>query len=401
MGRERDSRPIRVSCSCRAPSYEGHGDNRSTVPKETIISTQRQHEALPDTGSFEIIRTTEDRTGPEFHTVPIVLPHLDHAPVVIDTSWHGRHGISRFSAEVLRRVHVPRRFITSGASPASPADVVAAWRMRLGKDDVVFTPGFNAGVTRARQVLTLHDLIHLEDGDEGSMAKRVYYERLVRPAVRRAGTVLTVSKTSRTAIREWLRDDHVDVVNVGNGVSDLFFQPSAAQRSGRDLLYVGNLKPHKNPGPVFAALRLVPDARLTVVTSDVAGVEALGRQHGVEDRVRAVASCTDRELRDLYAASTALVIPSLREGFGLPAVEALAVGTPVIHWHGCDSVAEIVGSHGAAVDDAHDAEAWADAIGAALRGHVWSGRPEGWAEQWSWDGVARRIDRALRAVAVR
>jgi glycosyltransferase involved in cell wall biosynthesis len=371
------------------------------VAKETIISTTHPTNAvLPDTGSFEIIRTGEDRSGAAFHTVPIVLPDVDHAPIVMDTSWHGRHGISRFSAEVLRRVHIPRRFVTGGASPASPADIIAPWRRRLSKSEVVYTPGFNAGITRARQVLTLHDLIHLEDGDEASRAKRAYYERLVRPAVRRAGTVLTVSETSRRAIQSWLRDDSVDVVNVGNGVSDLFFQPAQAERSGRDLLYVGNLKPHKNPAPVFGAMKLIPDARLTVVTSDVDGVHALSRAHGVEDRVRAVGSLSDSQLCEFYAASTAVVMPSLREGFGLPAVEALAVGTPVIHWSGCDSIGEIVGSHGLAIDNASDGRAWADGIEAALRGHIWSGRPDGWAERWAWDGVARRIDRSLRAVAV-
>jgi glycosyltransferase involved in cell wall biosynthesis len=374
---------------------------KGALRETTISTTSRPDAVLPDTASFEIIRTGEDRSGADFHTVPITLPHLDHAPVVIDASWHGRHGISRFSAEVLRRVHIPRRFATSGSAPASPADVLASWRMRLGRSDVVWTPGFNAGVTRARQVLTLHDLIHLEDGDEGSLAKRAYYDRLVRPAARRAGTVLTVSETSRRAIRTWLRDDQVDVVNVGNGVSDLFFEPSSTTPSGSDLLYVGNLKPHKNPATIFAALRLVPGARLTVVTSDVDGVQAFSRANGVGDRVRAVPSCTDRELRELYAASTALLIPSLREGFGLPAAESLAVGTPVIHWEGCESVAEIVGKHGAAVTDAADPRAWADAMEAALRGHVWSGRPEGWAQRWAWDGVARRIDRALRAVAIR
>jgi glycosyltransferase involved in cell wall biosynthesis len=382
--------------------WDGGDAESSGCARETIIdSTKATNPVLPDTGSFEIVQTAEDRSGPEFHTVPIVLPHLDHAPVLIDTSWHGRHGISRFSAEVLRRVHIPRRFITSGASPASPADVVASWRLRLSKHDVVFTPGFNAGVTRARQVLTLHDLIHLEDGDEASRAKRAYYERLVRPAARRAGTVLTVSETSRRAIRTWLRDDDVEVVNVGNGVSDVFLQPAEVRRSDRDLLYVGNLKPHKNPAPVFAALKLIQNARLTVVTSDVEGVRSLSREHGVEDRVKAVGSLSDRELRDLYAASSAVVIPSLREGFGLPAVEALAVGTPVIHWSGCESIAEIVGDHGMAIDSASDGRAWADGIEAALRGHIRSGRPDGWAERWSWDGVARRIDRSLRAVAVR
>ena len=356
---------------------------------------------MPDTGSFEIVRTGPDRSGAEFHTVPIVLPHLDHAPIVMDTSFHGRHGISRFSAEVLRRVQIPRRFITSGATPASPADIVASWRRRLGKNEIVFSPGFNAGITRARQVLTLHDLIHLENSDEASLAKRAFYERLVRPAVRRAGTVLTVSETSRQAIRAWVRDDDVEIVNVGNGVSELFFQPTTSTRSGRNIVYVGNLKPHKNPVPVFAALKLVPDARLTVVTSDVEGVQRLSREHGVENRVRAIGSLSDQELRDLYAASTAVVIPSLREGFGLPAVEALAVGTPVIHWKGCDSITEIVRNHGIAIEDSSDPRAWADGIEAALRGHIWSGRPDEWANRWSWDGVARRIDRSLRAVAIR
>jgi glycosyltransferase involved in cell wall biosynthesis len=362
---------------------------------------QSRDGVLPDTGSFDIIRSGEDRSGAAFHTVPILLPHLEHAPIVVDASWHGRHGISRFSAEVLRRIHIPRRFVASGSAPASPADIVAPWRRRLGKHEVVFSPGFNAGVTRARQVLTLHDLIHLEDGDEGSLAKRTYYERLVRPAVRRTGSVLTVSETSRSAIRTWLRDDAVDVINVGNGCSEQFFAPTSAPRSATDFLYVGNLKPHKNPGPVFAALQLVPDARLTVVTSDVEGVQTFARANGVGERVRAVGSLSDGQLRELYAASAALLIPSLREGFGLPAVESLAVGTPVVHWEGCASVAEIVGPHGAAVADSRDPRPWADAMEAAMRGHIRTGRPEGWAERWSWDGVARRIDRALRAVAIR
>jgi glycosyltransferase involved in cell wall biosynthesis len=383
---------IRSSLPCRRPPHGGRKHNRRDSRRRTIISSTRD----TDAGSIE-----DGRTGADEGTASIPLPTQRRAPVVVDGSWVGRHGIGRFAAEVLPRMRVPKRFAGSGGSPASPKDVVAPWRLRLGRSDVVFTPGFNAGITRARQVLTLHDLIHLQDGDEAGRAKRVYYERLVRPAARRAGTVLTVSETSRAVIRSWLHDDDVDVVDVGNGCSATFFEEPSAQRSGTDLLYVGNLKPHKNPAPVFAALRAVPHARLTVVASDIAAVRAISRSHGVEDRVRVVASCTDGELRDLYAASAALVLPSLREGFGLPAVEALAVGTPVIHWAGCTSVGEIVDGRGVALEDAGDPDAWADAMIAALRGDLATSRPQGWAERWSWDAVAGRVDRAVAAAASR
>lgn len=360
---------------------------------------------LPETGSFEIIRTTSTHQN----GAGSIEPHVNRPesalplqrPVYVDSSWHGRHGIGRFSAEVLRRIRISRRYVASGSHPATAGDVVATWRLRLGRSDVVFTPGFNAGISRARQVLTLHDLIHLSEQDETSMAKRAYYERIVRPVVRRAGTVLTVSEVSRTAIREWVRDDDVQVTNVGNGCSDLFFLPTDVPRDVSRLLYVGNLKPHKNPTPMFAALAEMPGMRLTLVTSDGAEAEASAVAFGVRDRIRIVPSCTDSELRALYAESGALVVPSFREGFGLPAVEALAVGTPVVYWSGCASVAEVVGPHGAAVDDPSDADEWVQAIAHVLGGRVGFARPPGWQSRWSWDGVADRIDGALQAVVLR
>ena len=360
---------------------------------------------LPQTGSFEIIGTIRkpftDAQSSEAGSSWPVFPQPLQRSLYADNSWHGRHGIGRFSAEVLRRIRSPHRYVASGFKPASPGDLLAPWRMRLGRSDVVFTPGFNAGISRARQVLTLHDLIHLVEQDETSTTKRAFYEHLVRPAVRRAGTVLTVSDVSRAAIQNWVRDDNVEVINVGNGCSDLFFLPTDVPRDVTHLLYVGNLKPHKNPTPIFAALARLPKLRLTVVTNDVSEAEGFALVFGVRDRIQVVESCTDRELQRLYAKSGALVVPSLREGFGLPAVEALAVGTPVVYWSGCESVAEVVGTHGTAVDDASDPDQWVQAITHTLSGQVAFLRPPDWQSRWSWDGVANRIDRAMQKVVLR
>lgn len=192
-------------------------------------------------------------------------------------------------------------------------------------------------------MLTLHDLIHLANRDEASLAERAYDERLVRPAVRRAGTVLTVSEISRAEIRQRIRDDDVEVVNVGNRCSELFFQPIQAQRDVSSLLCAGNLKAHKNPRPLLAALAALSAMRLTTVTQ--------------------------------------LVFPSLREG--------------------CEAVAEVVGPHGTKVTDRTDPDEWGQAIMRTVSGELPYQRPADWRARWSWDAVEGCIDATLRGVALR
>ncbi|GAA2749798.1 glycosyltransferase family 4 protein [Amnibacterium kyonggiense] len=317
--------------------------------------------------------------------------------LLVDDRWTGSHGIARFAGEVVPRMRVPHRALTGPVDPLSPLDVLNPGRLRLSGRDIVYSPGFNAGLSRARQVLTLHDLIHLDDPDERSTAKRLYYERLVRPAVRRAGLVITVSPTSARSIRTWIDRDDVRVVDVGNGCSDIFLEAAVTlPPDDATFAYVGNLKPHKNPRVVFAALAQVTGARLTVVSRDSQAVQELAAEFGVTDRVRAVSDCTDQELRDVYASSRALLMPSLSEGFGLPAVESIAVGRPVVHWAGCEAVAQVVGPHGAAVQDAHDPSAWADTMRAVIDDRTGHPLPDAaWRHRHSWDAVAGRVDAAL------
>ena len=309
----------------------------------------------------------------------------------VDTRWDGNHGIGRFSREVLSRLDIPWRPLKGSMAPSSPLDVLNPNRLQLAASDTVFSPGYNAGFSRARQIITLHDVIHLAISSESGFAKRAYYDRVIKPAVTKAGIVMTDSETSRTAIESWIGDSRIEVINVGNGCSAAFTRagPVAEQFRGA-FVYVGNLKPHKNVDVLFQALRLAPSFSLIVVSSDVVDVARRAHKAGVSSQVVALSGVTDEKLAEIYRSSRGLLFPSQLEGFGLPAAEALSCGIPVAYWKGCASVAEIVGEAGPAVSEAKSGQAWADAMTQMADGTFGPS-----ARSYDWSDVAQGINAVL------
>ncbi|SDG69576.1 glycosyltransferase [Microbacterium sp. 77mftsu3.1] len=314
--------------------------------------------------------------------------------LLVDDRYRGAHGIGRYAREVLGRLDRDWRGLGLDGTPYSPFDAFRALP-DLAAGSVVYSPGYGALVRAPRQVLTIHDLIQLESPWPGRAKFLAYYGGPVRRVVRRAGIVLTVSETSAEAIRRWLRDDAVDVVNAGNGCSAAF-TPDGPREVASDpyVLFVGNVRVHKNLDVVLRALAVTSGIRLRAVVpaGESDQVRQAAERHGVEARVDVVSGVDDARLAELYRGAAATVMPSLLEGFGLPALESVASGTPVIHWAGCRAVAEIVDGRGPAMTDAHDAHEWAAAMTDAAASPRAVDPPPG---TYDWDRTAGIVSATL------
>lgn len=328
--------------------------------------------------------------------------------LLVDARWQGAYGIARFGREVLSRLPWPFESLTLGR-PATLLDpLVSVAAIAVIRPDVYFTPGFcpPLGPTRMPFVMTVHDLIHLDEPQERTPAKSAFYTRIVRPGVRRAAAVVTVSEASRQRLVEWAGIDPAKVVVAPNGVSTAFTPEGSSFSPGHEyLLYVGNDKPHKNVDALLAALSLLGnDAPPLYFAGKGHAAVLLRAQHlGIDDRIRFAGPLSDDELATLYRGASALVFPSRREGFGLPVLEAMACGTPVVA-NDIAPVREIAGAHALYVDAA-------DPVGPAagmrrllgdtlLRADL---RSEGLARaaMLTWDRTAGAVASAIQAAAER
>lgn len=328
------------------------------------------------------------------------------AEILYDARWIGNHGIGRFAGELLKFLPQLEPF-QSRRQPSNPLDpallAAALWKRR---PSLFFSPGYNSSLGWPYPfVFTLHDLNHLSVAENSSPAKRAYYKYVIRPACHKAAFVLTVSEYSRNEIRESAKVADEKLVVVGNGVG-LPFGPSGGRyEPGYPyLLYVGNRKPHKNLPRLlkaFAISGVRKNVRLVLTGKRDSGISAQIEALGLDGDVRFVDAPTDEGLADLYRGAQALVFPSLYEGFGLPPLEAMACGVPVLTSNVC-SLPEVVGDAAVLVDPL-EVEAIAAGIRRLIDDAAWRDRlgQKGLARarQFSWQDTARRTWNVLASAA--
>jgi O-antigen biosynthesis alpha-1,2-mannosyltransferase len=227
-----------------------------------------------------------------------------------------------------------------------------AGRARL---DVFHAPHYVVPFTRVPLVVTIHDLIHLHQPMRNPLAP-VYARTMIGRAIRKARVVLTVTEAVKRQLEEELQAKNVIVTP--NGVAaGLAAARTAGARHQNTFLYVGNDKPHKNVDALVEAFAIVRGT-LPHVALVLAG--ASFDRFRTRDGVIARGFVPDDELAALYDDAIALVMPSREEGFGLPALEAMARGTAVITSN--DAALVEVTSNAALHVDASDARALAEAM---------------------------------------
>ena len=261
------------------------------------------------------------------------------------------------------------------------------------------------------QITVIHDLLPLFYPAE--YPRQQYYFRSLVPRVLRSTRVIVADSesTRRDVIRSYgVPPEKVRVVYPG-------YDPDTYSVDGRDetrgrgaggyLLYVGNLLPHKNLLCLLDALAILRrrhPARLVIRGDGQPAYARAVRERvetlGLGDAVSFQGYAADQALRHLYAGAACLVLPSLREGFGLPVLEAMACGTPVVT-SSTSSLPEVGGDAALRVDP-HDAIDLADAMyrvlaDADLREDL---RERGlkWVRGFGWRRTAEQMSRLIDEV---
>lgn len=240
----------------------------------------------------------------------------------LDTSWFpGRVVDSGISGD--NRASWARGELTAVSS--------AAARQRA---DVVHSPA-NIGPWAGRTpvVLTVHDLLPFTRPDFVPGRYGGALRTLVRLSARNARRVLTISETTARDLRSVLHIDEskIDVIPLaGHAVPPIHPLPRRADL----LLALGNRLPHKNfEGLLYGLALITPHERPKLVIlggSEPDPLAAVVDRLGLAEWVRLEGWLGSEEVDALYATATALIVPTLFEGFGLPLLEAMARGCPVI-----------------------------------------------------------------------
>lgn len=198
---------------------------------------------------------------------------------------------------------------------------------------------------RVKTIVTVHDLFSMTDPlffikyRPFHKLFQFYFGYLTKKAVRRADAVITVSNYCKNEIVKHfpVSNGKLHVIYNALGVSQKTFKAGgkSALLGNKYFLYIGNCRSYKNVEVLIDGFNVFrnknPKVKLVVAGNDLCEhIKAKVRMLNIENDVVFIHNPTDAEISDLYRGATAFIFPSKQEGFGIPVVEAMSAGTPVI-----------------------------------------------------------------------
>jgi glycosyltransferase involved in cell wall biosynthesis len=362
----------------------------------------------------DLLGYTGGRGGTETYVrelLPRLAGEMPDADFIALTGSSGTAGVRSFFPGEVRTVG----WVGEGRASWAAGEILAVGRAaKAVAADLVWSPANFGPLTAGAvpRVVSVHDVIYHEVPGRGlARGSRAVTAWLMARTARTARAVVTVSATAADAISRHLDVPRERVTVVHNGGSEIapvdqpwsVLAPLGIGPGRAVVLSTGNRMPHKNFAGLLAAVAQIPtaDRPLTVIAGGGADdpLQQVVERLGLTNDVVLPGWVSDDQLRALYQVATVYACPSLTEGFGLPVVDALAAGVPVVA-HDTAVLREVGGVH-ARYADATVPAAFASALKdvlaldeAARAARAADGRE--WAARFSWASAAVGLSIVLR-----
>ena len=275
--------------------------------------------------------------------------------IIADTGWDTISGTGRYAREIYSRIkhHYGEELrAIKLARPASPLAPLRLDNIMRGEANAVFwSPQYMPPLCHRLPVLvTVHDLLQSR---HVAAHKKLYFNHVLRKILKSADTIFTVSEFAKREISNWLRiPDPKIVVTYCGIVEDFGLTDGNRFFDFPYLLYVGNRRKHKNLARLieaFAHAQLPAEIKLVFSGLYDGDLIRLASRFSVGNRIHFSGNIPDSILPNLYASAIATCYISLYEGFGLPIIESMVCGTPVVTSN-MASMPEIAGNAALLVD---------------------------------------------------
>jgi len=291
-------------------------------------------------------------------------------PVLIVTT--EKSGIDRYSQELAKRLDVKtietQRYLS----------LIKAFRLFKkvqGERDIVHLPNQNfaryALFLNNPFIVTVHDVIRFcFDFSDETISERLLLKLDIR-GIKRANRIIAVSQHTKNDITKYFKIPENNISVIYNGIDHTVFKPYQVKLLDKPyILYVGSERPRKNLGRLFAAFaKLKPEfPELKLLKIGATGRSKEYRRDtikqiadsGISQDVIFVDRASETDLAHYYSSAALLAYPSLYEGFGLPPLEAMACGCPVVTSN-ISGLPEVVGNAGIIIDP-YDIDSLAQAM---------------------------------------
>ena len=299
------------------------------------------------------------------------------------------------------------------------------WISKISPSGLLHVPHYNAPLLfPGKLIVTVHDICHVVMRHYfPGILKKVYSTLFLRQILRKSDHIITVSNFSKSEIRRYFNIPGNKISVIYNGVNSIFNPICQEEAQGviqkyklptSYLLFLGNIKPHKNIGGLIDSYQkalaqnskippLVMLGRYSKLSSDVLDSTKRFQKLQANGKIIFPGYLPTQDLPAIYSQAKIFLFPSFYEGFGLPVIEAMACGTPVIASN-CSAIPEIAGQAAVLVDP-HNSMSLAHCIVQLDKDRNWRMRliQKGLAhaKQYSWKKAAMEHLKIYRQIQVK